>query len=72
VTKQCTSAVTNLGAVIPSESPGTATTVNVQVTGTVTTTCDAGQPDMPTEIASVTVVVTQAQNGSWRVNQRSY
>lgn len=72
VTKQCTSTVSDLGAAIPPESPGTATAVNVQVTGTVHTTCDAGQPDAPTESASATLVITQGPDGSWRVNQRLY
>lgn len=72
VTKQCNSTVTDLGAVIPPESPGTATAVNVQVSGTVRTTCDAGQPDNPTETTAATLIVTQDPNGSWRVNQRLY
>jgi hypothetical protein len=72
VTKQCSSTVTNVDAVIPVESPGTAIEVNVQVTGTVNTVCDAGQPDNPVETASATLVVTQVSDGLWRVDQRLY
>jgi hypothetical protein len=72
VAQQCTSTVTDVGAVVPRESPGTATAVNVQVTGTVHTTCDAGQPENPTEDTSTTLVVTHDSDGSWRVTQRLY
>jgi hypothetical protein len=72
VAQQCSSVVTDLGAVIPPESPGTATAVNVQVTGTVHTTCDAGQPENASENALATLVVTQDSDGSWRVSQRLY
>jgi hypothetical protein len=64
--------VTNLGAVIPPEAPGTATAVNVQVTGTVVTRCAAGSPDTPTESASATLVVVPGPNGTWLVNQRMF
>lgn len=70
VANQCTSVVTDLGAVIPPESPGTVTAINVQVTGTVHTACDAGQPESPTDTAAATLVVIEAPDGSWRVNQR--
>ncbi|HEX5117837.1 MAG TPA: hypothetical protein VFW65_21855 [Pseudonocardiaceae bacterium] len=72
VAGQCTSTVTDLGAVIPSESPGTATAVNVEVTGTVHTACDAGQQAMPIGAASATLVVIHLSDGSWRVDQRLY
>lgn len=72
VAQQCTSTVTDVGAVVPPESPGTAIAVNVQVTGTVRTTCDAGEPENPTEDASTTLVVTRDSDGSWRVTQRLY
>lgn len=72
VAQQCTSTVGDLGAVIPPESPRTATGVNVQVSGIVHTTCDAGQSDIPTGTASATLVLVQAPDGSWRVNQRLY
>jgi hypothetical protein len=38
VDEHCDSSVTELAAVVPAESPGTATTVNVLVTGTMSTT----------------------------------
>lgn len=72
VAGQCTSTVTDLGAVIPSESPGTAIAVNVEVTATVYTACDAGQSTSPTETASATLVVIPLSDGSWRVDQRLY
>lgn len=72
VAQQCTSTVTDVGAVIPPESPGTTTDVNVQVTATVHTICDAGEPENPTEDASTTVIVTRDLDGSWRVIQRLY
>lgn len=72
VAQQCTTIVTDLGAVIPSESPGTPTAVNVEVTGTVHTACDAGRPATRTATASATVVVISMLDGSWRVNQRLY
>lgn len=72
VTKQCSTTVSNLGAVIPPESPGTASSINVQVTGIVDTTCEAGQFDPQTEPASATVVVTLSPEGVWLVNQRLF
>lgn len=72
VAGECSSTVTDLGAVIPSESPGTATAVNVEVTGTVHTACDDGQVATPTETASATLVVIHLPDGSWRVDQRLY
>jgi hypothetical protein len=72
VSKQCTSTVGDIGAVIPDEAPGTPTAVNIQVTGTVTTTCTSGAPDDPAESVSATLVVVPGPNGSWLVNQRLY
>lgn len=70
VAKHCSRALTDLGAVIPSESPGTSTEVNVQVTGTITTICDAGEPDSPAEAVSATLVVLEEPDTTWHVNQR--
>lgn len=70
VDEHCVSSVTELAAVVPAESPGTATTVNVLVTGTVSTTC-AESADRPTEQASTTLVVTKTSTG-WRVDQRLF
>jgi hypothetical protein len=67
----CTSTVTDAQAVIPPESPGTAIAANVQVTGTVHTTCKAGIPASPTEQTSATLVVVKTAAG-WRVNQRLF
>jgi hypothetical protein len=67
--QHCTSTVTDTHAVIPPESPGTDTTANVHVTGTVHTTCTAGSPPSPTEQASATLVVVKTGRG-WRVDQR--
>ena len=47
----------------------TDTAANVQVTGTVHTTCTAGSPPSPTEQVSATLVVVKTDRG-WRVDLR--
>jgi hypothetical protein len=69
VRHHCTNTVTDTHAVIPPESPGTHTAANVQVTGTIHTTCTAGSPPSPTEQTSATLVVVKTSNG-WRVDRR--
>lgn len=71
VRQHCTNTVTDTDAVIPPESPGTTTTANVQVTGTIHTTCTAGTPLHPTEQVSATLVVIKSPTG-WRVDQRLF
>lgn len=70
VRQHCTSTVTDTHAVIPPESPGTDTTANIQVTGTIHTTCTAG-PARATEPASATLVVVKTTTG-WRVDHRLF
>jgi hypothetical protein len=72
VHNQCTSTVTDVDAVIPPESPGTDAIANVQVTGTITTTCRTGQAATPIEPTAATLVVVRQGDGTWRVDQRIY
>lgn len=72
VSQQCTDTVTDVGAVIPPEAPGTASAVNVQVTGTVLTVCDAGTPPDPRTSVSATLVMVPGPAGTWLVNQRLF
>jgi hypothetical protein len=72
VRKQCTSTAHNVDAVIPPESPGTTDATNVQVAATITTTCDAAEPDTPTEQTAATLVVTRAPDGTYRVDRRLF
>lgn len=71
VTGQCTSTVENVGSVIPAESPGTATTANIEVTATVRTTCATGQPTTATENAAATLALIKTSAG-WRIDQRVF
>ncbi len=70
VDEHCDSSVTELAAVVPAEFPGTATTVNVLVTGIVSTTCTESA-DRPIEQAATTLVVIKTSTG-WRVDQRLF
>jgi hypothetical protein len=67
----CTSNVIDIAAIVPPESPGTATAANVQVSGTVRTSCAAGTTSAPTEITAMTLVVIATPHG-WRVDQRLF
>jgi hypothetical protein len=64
VRHRCTSTVTDVTAV-PAESPGTDTAANVQVTGTIHTTCTAGTPTAPTEDTSATLIPGENSSGGW-------
>lgn len=68
---RCTSTVVDIAAIVPPESPGTATTANVHVSGSVRTNCAAGPAPVPTELAAVTLVVVTTSHG-WRVDQRLF
>lgn len=71
VQRQCVSSVSHAGGVIPPEAPRTDTAVSVQVTGTVNTKCDAGNPDTPKESVAATLSVIKS-GGEWLVNQQIY
>lgn len=68
---RCASTVDDIAAVVPPESSGTTTAANVQVSGSVHTTCAAGPALAPTEPAAVTLVVARTSHG-WRVDQRLF
>lgn len=68
---RCTSTVADVAAIVPPESPGTATAANVQVSGSVHTTCAAGPAPAHTETAAMTLTVVKAPRG-WRVDQRLF
>lgn len=68
---RCTSTVVDIAAIVPPESPGTATAANVQATGSVRTTCAAGPAPAPTELAATTLIVVTTTHG-WRVHQRLF
>ncbi|KAA2245943.1 hypothetical protein F0L68_41010 [Solihabitans fulvus] len=67
---QCASTVTDLRAIRPPESPGTSSAAQVQVSGTVRTSCDAATAQVPAETATATLLIVQVPDGSWRVDQR--
>lgn len=68
---RCASTVVDIVAIVPPESPGTATAAHVQVTGYVRTTCTAGPPPAPSELVAMTLVVVTTPHG-WRVDQRLF
>lgn len=68
---RCTSTVVDLAVIVPPESPGTPTTANVHVTGSVRTNCAAGPAPAPTELAAMTLVIVTTSHG-WRIDQRLF
>lgn len=71
VRRQCVTTATDIDAVIPPEAPGTRTTVNVQVAGTLTTSCALGQPETPRRLVAATIVTTRS-HVKWQVDQLLY
>ncbi len=68
VAGQCHDTVTDVSAVIPREAPGGQDSTNVDVTGTVVTSCDATAADSQ-QTASTTLLVVRI-SGGWKVDQR--
>jgi hypothetical protein len=67
---RCETSVEDAGGVIPDEAPRTATNVNVQVAGSVTTHCDEGVVAAPPEAVAATVQLVRGSDGRWRVSRR--
>lgn len=73
VQARCSTRVLNAGASVPSEAPRTNTSVYVQVSGQVVTTClDGPAPSPGNEDASATVEVRRGTDGAWRVNHQLF
>jgi hypothetical protein len=70
VDQHCESTVSEFAAVVPTEAPGTVTTANVLVTGTVSTICATSAARRVEQVAA-TLVVVNTPNG-WRVDQRVF
>lgn len=71
---RCNTRVAELAAVIPPEAPRTTTTVYVQVTGVVVTSCDAGSVgDQPDEAIAATLELRQEPGRAiWQVARRLF
>lgn len=72
VERKCTSTVPDADGVIPPEAPASETAVYVNVSGTVTTACEDGEPPTPKVDAGGTIELMRGEDGYWRVNQRLY
>lgn len=72
VKRECASTVPDADGVIPPEAPVSDTTVYVNISGTVTTTCEEGEPPTPAVGAGGTMELLRGEDGYWRVNQRIY
>ncbi|MBP2371394.1 hypothetical protein [Pseudonocardia parietis] len=73
VADRCSTAVSDVDAVIPPEAPRTEQQVYVQVIGTVRTGCEQSDGlNIPAERAAATLAVTLEPDGLWRVSDRLY
>jgi hypothetical protein len=72
-TRRCSTHVSDVGAVVPAEAPRTPTTVYVQVTGTVITSCDVAGVAQPDEPFSATLELHKASGQDrWQVARRLF